>query len=738
MWGLALRGVRARKLRLALTAVSIVLGVAFVSGTFVLTDTLNATFDRIFGNAEAGVSVVVRGTESFTPSDRNGGGTPIDERSLVPDSVLTQVRAVPGVASAIGVANGYAQLVYGGKAVGSGGAPTLGSAWVGDVPSNPLHVVRGRPPAAEGEVLIDLRSADKFHIPLGAHASVIAANTTVPVTVVGVIRFGRDSTLAGAALTTFTPAQAQQLLLGRPGVWTTVQATAAPGVSQAVLAKRVTAALHRSDVQVMTAKAYIADQSKRFKDQLKFFNIVLLVFAFIAVFVAVFIIFNTFTVLVAQRTRELALLRALGAGRRQVLGIVVGEAVVVGLIAGVVGLLGGVLVAAGLRALIQLLSGGGLVTVSLQVQPRTVLVSIIVGFVVTVVAAILPAIRASRIPPVAAMSDDYVLPTASLRRRTRLGVAALVIGIALLVRGVQIGSALQIGIGAAAAFRGVVALSPLLARPIVGGLGRLLPRLWGTPGLLARENALRNPRRTAATASALMIGIALTTTMSIMAASIVSSANAAIDNSVGADFIISAKNFGPVPETVSRDVATVPGVAAVTSFRVGAMKVGNSTVQVQGVTPGTVAETLKLDVVSGSTSSLAAGDVLIDEQTAKDKHLRVGGALPVTFALTGKQRLTVGGIYAKNAIAQHYLIGLSTYEHNYRNRLDIVVALKASAPDRLGTVRTALATLLKSRPTLELRDQSEFKQNQKRQINMVLSFVLALLVLSLLIAWLGI
>jgi len=378
------------------------------------------------------------------------------------------------------------------------------------------------------------------------------------------------------------------------------------------------------------------------------------------------------------------------------------------------------------------------VTVSLQVQPRTVVISMIVGFVVTVLAATWPAVRASRIPPVAAMSDDYRLPTASIRRRTRLGAVGVIVGAALLTIGVRAGTAREIGLGAFFAYYGVIALSPFLSRPIVGGLGRLLPRLWGAPGQLARENALRNPRRTAATASALMIGIALTTTMSIMAASIVSSANAAIDNSVGADFIITAKNFGPVPDTVATDVAKVPGVGAVTSFRNGAMKVGGSTVQVQGVTPGTVADTLKLDVLSGSTSSLAAGAVLIDKQTATDKHLHVGSTLAVTFALTGMQRLTVGGIYAKNPIAQHYLIGLSTYERNFRNRLDIVVALKATSPDRLGEVRTALASVLKSRPTLELRDQSEFKQNQKRQINMVLSFVLALLVLSLIIAWLGI
>jgi putative ABC transport system permease protein len=736
MFRLAIKGALARKLRLALTAVSIVLGVAFVSGTYVLTDTLNATFNRIFGNAEHGVSVVVRGTQSFGSQGEDGA---VDERNLVPDSVLQTVRHTPGVASAIGVADGYAQLVYQGKAVGNGGAPTLGSAWVGAVPANPLRIVSGRPPAVTGEVVIDQHSAQKFHIPVGAGAQAIVQGQSVPVHVVGTVRFGKDSTLAGATLTAFSPRQAQVLLLGQAGVWTTVQATAAPGVTQPVLAARVSQSLNGvPNVQVMTQRAYVADQSKRFKDQLKFFNILLLVFAFIAVFVAVFIIFNTFTVLVAQRTRELALLRAVGAGRRQVMAAVIGEAAIVGVVSGVLGLFGGVGVAAALRALIEALSGGGLVTVGLQVLPRTVIVSLVVGTVVTIVAAIVPAVRAARIPPVAALRDDYTLPTASLRRRTRLGLLTLVIGAVLLGAGVNGGSALQIGIGALAMFRGVVALSPVLSRPIVGGVGRILPRVWGVPGRLARENALRSPRRTAATASALMIGIALTTTMSIMAASITTSANAQIDKSVGADFIITAKHFGPVPDSVAGKIAHLPGIAGVTSFRNGDMKVGASKEQITGVTPDTVAQTLRLRLTSGSTSSLHGPAVLVDHQTAKSKHLKVGDTVHVTFALTGAKTLIVGGVYDDNPIAGKYLIGTSTYDANFRNRLDIVIAVKAASTNALNNVRAELAQVLKTTPTLELRDQSEFKQNQKRQINQVLSFVLALLVLSLVIAWLGI
>jgi putative ABC transport system permease protein len=734
---LALKGALARKLRLALTAVSIILGVAFVSGTYVLTDTLNATFDRIFGNAEAGVSVVVRGTQAFNPGGEGGSGG--SERTLVPDTVLQKVRQVAGVASAVGVADGFAQLVHDGKAVVNGGAPNLGSAWAGEVPANPLRVVAGRPPSADGEVVIDEHSAKKFHISLGDTADALVQGRSVPVRIVGVVRFGKDSTLAGATITAFDPHQAQTLLLGKPDVWSTVQATAANGISQEALAARISHALAGEPaLQVVTQKVFVKTESKQFKDQLKFFNILLLVFAFIAVFVAVFIIFNTFTVLVAQRTRELALLRALGAARRQILIAVVAEAALVGVFSGVVGLGGGVLVAAGLRALIEAIGGGGLVTVGLQVLPRTVIVSLIVGTVVTVAAAVVPAVRASRIPPVAAMRDDFVLPTASLRRRTRLGVVVLVVGAVLLALGVKNGTAWQIGLGALGMFRGVVALSPVLSRPIVGGLGRLLPRVWGLPGRLARENALRSPRRTAATASALMIGIALTTTMSIMAASIVTSANAQIDKSIGADFAITAKNFGPIPGSVAHDVAQVPGVAAVTSFRQGAMTVGTSRTEVQGVTPESVSQTLRLTVLSGSTANLAAGQVLVDKDTAKSKHLHVGSSLRVTFALTGAKTLTVGGVFDKNPIAGNYLIGTSTYEANFRNRLDLVVAVKAASSQSLGDVRAGLAQVLKALPTLQLRDQSEFKQNQKRQINQVLSFVLALLLLSLVIAWLGI
>src|SRR4051812_706822 len=403
MFRLALKGALARRLRLALTAASIVIGVGFVAGTLVLTDTLNTTFDQIFGNATKGVSVVVRGQQAFQGSSDNG---PTDERALVPDTALDTVRSVDGVTQAVGDAGGYAQVVYNGKAVVNGGAPNLGTAWVGEGPLSSLHVVKGTGPAAADDVVIDEQSAEKFSIPVGASVGVVVSGKTLPGHVTGIVRFGSGSSLAGATLVAFTPHTAQQLLLGSKDSWSTLQIAGTPGIEQAVLQQRVAAALQGQPLQVLTEKDYVADQSDDVKSQFQFFNILLLVFAFISVFVAVFIIFNTFTVLVAQRTRELALLRALGASRGQVLRGVVLEAFVVGLVAGIVGLGLGVVVAAGLRALISALAEG-LDTTGLQILPRTIIVGMLVAVVVTVTAAIVPAVRASRVPPVAAMRDDF-------------------------------------------------------------------------------------------------------------------------------------------------------------------------------------------------------------------------------------------------------------------------------------------------------------------------------------------
>ena len=460
-------------------------------------------------------------------------------------------------------------------------------------------------------------------------------------------------------------------------------------------------------------------------------------FAVISVFVGSFIIFNTFSMLVAQRSRELALLRALGASRRQVNRAVIAEAFVVGVIGSTLGLGLGVLLSMLLKWVVGLFLGdlpaGGLVF-----QPSTALWAYVVGIVVTMVAAVGPARRATKIPPVAAMRDDIALPVASLHRRAIAGVVVLALGIASMAAGLVGGAGiLWVGIGALAIFLGVAMLSPFVGRPAVAAIGVLLPRLYGSTGVLARENARRNPRRTAATASALMIGLALVSAGGVLAASIVKSANDIIDRSVGADFIVSTKNFLPIPGNIADEIRKVDGVAAVTSFRNGQALVDGDVSVVQGVTADTVDKTLQLKIEKGDLASLGKGDLLVSQKVADDKGWKVGQSLPVTFGKTGESKLTIGGIYAENQIAGDYLIGLDTYDANYSQRLDQVVAMTTAPDADLSQVRKDIEDVTGA-SNLEIRDQSEFKAEQRKQINQLLGFIFVLLALAVLIAALGI
>jgi putative ABC transport system permease protein len=372
-------------------------------------------------------------------------------------------------------------------------------------------------------------------------------------------------------------------------------------------------------------------------------------------------------------------------------------------------------------------------------ESSTVVWAYLTGVVVTVVSAVAPARRATHIPPVAALRDDVSLPESSLRRRALVGTTMLAAGIAAMVAGLA-GDAgiLWVGLGALGIFLGVAMLSPFLSRPVVGGVGSLLPRVWGSIGRLARENARRNPRRTAATASALMIGLALVSAGGVLGASIVKSANGIIDRSVGADFIVTASNFMPIPGEVADEVRSVDGVDAVTSFRSGQAQVGKSVVSLQGVTADTVDRTLKLKVVTGDVGSLADEDtMLVDKDVAKDKGWKVGDQVPAIFGKTGDTQLTVGGTYDQNQIAGNYLIGLDTYDANYSQRLDEVVAMTIKPDADPEAVRSELQATADS-SNLEIRDQSEFKDEQRKQINQLLGFIYVLLALAVLIAALGI
>ena len=736
MFRVTLKSLLARKLRLLLTALAVVLGVAFVSGTLILGDTMNKTFDNLFATAYSGTDVGVRGESAFDVNVAEGGES-AESRAPVPSSVLEAVRGVDGVETAVGDTFGFAQIVTpAGEVVETSGAPTIGGSWLGETPLNPYVLQDGAAPGGAGEVLVDETTAADNDLQVGDRIQVLTQTGPLDETISGLVSFGESGSLAGATVTLFDP-QTAQAELGEPGTYTEVLALGDGSVDDATLRDRISEVLPPR-TEALTGQQLAAADSGDIKSALSFFSTFLLVFATIAIFVGSFIIFNTFSMRVAQRSRELALLRALGASRRQVNRAVILEAAVVGVIGSTLGLGLGVLLSIGLQQVIGIFLGD-LPTDGLVFQGSTVLWAYLTGVVVTIVSAVAPARRATHIPPVAALRDDVALPESSLRRRALVGTAMLAVGIAAMVSGL-VGEAgiLWVGLGALGIFLGVAMLSPFLSRPVVGGVGSLLPRVWGPIGRLARENARRNPRRTAATASALMIGLALVSAGGVLASSIVKSANGIIDRSVGADFIVTADNFMPIPSDVAEEIRSVDGVDAVTSFRSGQAQVGKSVVSLQGVTADTVDRTLKLTVVTGDVESLADEDtMLVDKDVAKEKGWKVGDEVPTTFGKTGDTDLVVGGTYEQNQIAGDYLIGLETYDANYSQRLDEVVAMTIKPDADPDEVRSELQSTADS-SNLQIRDQSEFKDEQRNQINQLLGFIFVLLALAVLIAALGI
>ena len=726
----------ARKIRLVLTALSVVLGVAFVTGTLVLGDTMNSTFDKLFSTAYAGTDVGVRGKAAFEVNITDGGD-PAQSRPPVPASVLDQVREVDGVREAEGDFTGFAQIVKpDGEVIETSGAPTIGGAWLGDSALNPYRLIDGDAPTAAGQVAVDETTASDNKLAVGDRIKVLTESGTQDATVSGVVGFGEGASLGGATITLFDAATAKDVL-STDGSFSEVLAVGDGSVSDAALRDRVAEVLP-ADYEALTGEALAAADSGDIKDQLQFFSIFLLVFAVISIFVGSFIIFNTFSMLVAQRSRELALLRALGASRRQVNGSVIAEAAAVGLLGSILGLGLGVLLSIGLRAVIGLLIGD-IPASGLILQANTVMWAFLVGIVVTVVAAIGPARRATKIPPIAALRDDVALPESSLRRRALVGAAVLGLGIASMASGLLADAGiLWVGIGALLVFLGVAVLSPFASRPAVAAIGLPLPRIWGTTGRLSRENARRNPRRTAATASALMVGLALVAAGGVLGSSVTKSANATIDRSVGADFIVMTKTFAPIPGTVAESIARVDGIDAVTSFRAGQAQIDGKVSAIQGVTADTVDRTLQLDVVGGDIAALGRGEILVNQDVATDKKWKVGDRIPVEFGKTGETTLTIGGTYAENPIAGNYLIGLDTYDANFSTHLDQVVAMTVDPDADLTQVREGVTAATGAAANLAVRDQSEFKEEQRKQINQLLSFIYVLLALAVLIAALGI
>ncbi len=729
MWRVTLKGLLAHKLRLALTALAIVLGVTFIAGTFVLTDTLHNTFDTLFGNIYQHVDFQVRGVAQFG----SGGNA---TRDPVPESLLSTVRAVPGVAAAEGTVSGYAQYVnHDGKAITTGGAPTLGVSFDPNSDLATLHLVQGSPPTTPADVVMDYGTAQKYGFAVGERVRILLQGPTRTFTITGIAKFGTANNLAGATLAAFDVPTAQALL-GSVGEFGAIDVATQPGADKASVQRAIAAALPRG-VEVVTGQTVINEQTSVVSSALGFFNTALLVFAFIALFVGAFTILNTFSIIVGQRTKELALLRIVGASRRQVFTSVLMEAGIVGLVSSLIGLGLGVLAALGLEAL---LSGFGVTLPSgpLVFEARTVIVCLIVGVGVTLVSAIGPARRAVRIAPVEAVAEQQVEQEISLRRRFTWGSVITLGGVALLAVGLTAPAIALVGLGAVLIFIGVARLAPAVARPISSVIGRPLAALLGMSGRLGRENSMRSPRRTAQTASALMVGLALVSAIAVFGASLSRSATQSIDQALSADIIISnasTNGSGSFSTSVPKIASAVPGVTASSTVYGGQFEVRGDIESLQALSTKNLADTVNLNMASGSPAALAAGDLLIDTTTANSDHLVVGDTVPVKFALTGSGRMRIGGIFETNSLIGSYLVGENFFLFHFRNPLPNAVLL---ATDGSAGVQQAVAHALAGFPNVQVQSRAQFEQSQSNQVNQLLGLVYALLGLAVIIALIGI
>ncbi|HEX6420314.1 MAG TPA: FtsX-like permease family protein [Acidimicrobiales bacterium] len=737
MLKVALRGLLVHKARLLLTFGAVALGVAFVGGVLVLTDTMNRTFDDLFADIFRDTDAVVRSSETI--------GSDFGEmRAQVDADVLEQVRAVDGVAAAEGEVGGFARVIdKQGEGVGDPlmGAPTLGGNWTEVDDLNPFDIVEGRPPRTAGEIVIDRGTAGDTGYQVGDTVTVQTRDLADEYELVGIARFGTTDSPGGATYVLWET-EAAQRLLGEEGRFGAVSVVAEGGVSQGELAASIQRALDRSAggrLEVLTGERITEETQSDIKEQLGFITQFFLVFAIIAVFVGTFVIYNSFAIIVAQRTREMALLRAIGARRRQVRRAVVVEAAVIGLAGAVLGFLGGLGLATLLSRILQLPSG------TLAVLPTAVVTALLTGLIVTVVSALVPAWRAGRVPPLAAMRDVAVDTGGRSRIRIAIGLVGLALGVAALVSGAFDGELAVVGIGAALLFLGLLFVSPGLARPVSRVLGAPLARLRGVSGTLARENAGRNPKRTSATAQALMIGVGLVAFILVVNASIRASIDEALEDSFTGDFVVNGGSFGLVglPPELAEQIGELPEVGAVAPVRWLPAQVDGDETAV-GAASEAGFDMLDLRIVEGS-ADLGPGQVVVTEDEARSAGLRLGDRVDISFLddrrPEGEQYARVGGIYDDSTAAGGigaYVVSLADVTAAVPTSTDSQVFVQLAEGVSVADAQTEIERVVEPFPTAEVQSVEEYKDTIGAQLDAFLQLLAILLFLSLVIALLGI
>jgi putative ABC transport system permease protein len=738
---IALRNLWSRRLRTFLTAFAVVLGVMMIAGTYVLTDSISRSFDQIFTESNEGVDAVVKTKEVVESND--GSVPPFDAK------VLDLVKATPGVEAAEGVIADMQTAIIGsdGERVGGNGAPGLGFS-TGEERFDPLTYEEGGEPAADDEVTIDVTTAENEGFELGDEITVSGAGATRELKLVGTAKLGNSPSLGGATIALMTPATAAEVT-GKQGQFDQIVAAADDATTPARLAANLTESLPKT-LEVETGAENTESQKEDVDEGLGFLKTALLVFAGISLFVASFLIFNTFSITVAQRTREFAMLRTLGAGRRQIIVSVVLEALLIGLLGSALGLLLGIGFASVLEALFKALEidlpKGGTV-----LESRTVIISFALGTGITVLSSLAPAVRATRVPPVTGLREGAVLATPKENTiRAAIGVVLALVGAALMAMGLfgilKPGEA-WLGAGAVAVFIGVTLLSPRLVGPLAGIVGRPLEKLRGVPARIAHENTVRNPGRTASTAGALMVGVALVSFVAIFADGAKSSVNDAVDDVIASDlYIANDDGFSDIPASTADVAAGVEGVEEVsplvyTNYALPD-KGGDGSLTL--VDPPTAADVLELDWTDGGSQSLLTdmgpADAVLDEKFAEDEGLEAGDGFQVLTASGKAIDYTISGTFKdKTDFIGDYAASIADAAAYGSNNSLTAVLVKFEPDADAAAVKSAVTDAVeKAVPVAEVQDRKELKDSIGAELDSLLNAIYGLLALAVIVSLFGI
>lgn len=733
MLKLALRDLRAHIGRYLLTFLAVAIGVTFISGVTTLTDTMTQTFDDLFADIYAGTDAQVRGPEQFETGFEGGNQV---QRPRIDESLLDTVEGVRGVKAAAGSVQGFTQLIdkqgdpYGNP---NFGAPTFGSSWTEVEELNAFHLVEGDAPSGPDEIAIDKATADGTHYKVGDKAKFQTQAGVGEATIVGIAKFGTADGPLGASFVMFDLPTAEKLL-AEPGKVNDISVVADQGVSQTQIRDRLADALKGDDVEVITGDALTKETQDDSAAQFAPIRTFLLIFALISLVVGGFVIYTSFSFIVAQQQRQMALLRAVGASRRQVLTSVLLESVAVGVLASLVGYGLGVGLASGLSGLM-------IENAVLTLRPTSFVAAVLVGIVVTMLSALLPAWRASRVPPVAAMREVSIDVSAASRLRLVTGLIVLAAGVAALVGGAAGGELLLLGAGMLLVFLAFVWLGPIAARPGATLLGAPLAATRGIVGRLARLNASRNPKRTALTASALMIGLGVATLFLVMNASLRSSIDKLVDESFKGDYVVNTASQQAgvgLPSSVANDINALPDVDAAAGIRYGVAEVEGSATTVSGLDPSTAFDLFDVGVKAGNVDGLDQGGIAVTQDKADDEGWKVGDEITVRFTETGDQKLPIAALIDDQPFTGTYAISTQTFEDNVPNSGDNLILVKLKSGVTPADAKPSIEKIVDQFPTAKLENLAEFKESTKSGLNVILAIMGVLLLFTIVIAMVGI